>query len=116
MCFVYFVVVVAQGSAQLVVVHVGLVLAQPPELGHLLGLEQLELAVVGRPADEMLVALVEQQLQQELPECDGTLHGGTTPATRAICRGESRLNQISRTTVYCFVRTSFSEQGGLYRS
>lgn len=77
----YFVIVVAQGSAQLVIVHVGLVLAQPPELGHFLGLKQLELAVVGRPADEMFVTLVKQQLQQELPECDGTLHDGMTPET-----------------------------------
>lgn len=75
----YFVIVVAQGSAQLVIVHIGLVLAQPPELGHFLRLEQLELAIVGRPADEMLVTLVEEQLQQELPERDGTLHDGVTP-------------------------------------
>lgn len=80
----YFVIVVAQGSAQLVIVHVGLVLAQPPELGHLLGLEQLELAIVGCPADEILVALVKKQLQQELPECDGALHDGMTPGTQAI--------------------------------
>lgn len=32
----HLVVVVAQGSAQLVVVHVGLVLAQSPQLGHFL--------------------------------------------------------------------------------
>lgn len=70
----YLVVVVAQGSAQFVVVHVGLILAQPPEFGNLLRLEQLELAVVRRPADEMFVTLVQQQLQKELPKCDGALH------------------------------------------
>lgn len=75
----YFVIVVAQGSAQLVIVHIGLVLAQPPELGHFFRLKQLEFAIIGRPADEMLVTLVEQQLQQELPERDGTLHDGVTP-------------------------------------
>ena len=103
----YLVVVVAQGSAQLVIVHVGLVLAQPPQLGHFLWLEQLELAVVGRPADEVLVALVEQKLQQELPECDGALHDGTTPETRAICRGQRRLHEITSTKhiLQCTVKT-----------
>lgn len=37
----------------------------------------------------MFVALVEQQLQQELPECDGALHddgeGTGTPKTQVIC-------------------------------
>src|SRR4029434_7636184 len=71
---VYLVVVVAQRAAELVVVHVGLVLAEPPQLGHLLRPEQLELAVVGGPADQVLVALVQQQLKQELPQGDGALH------------------------------------------
>ena len=79
MCETHLIIVVAQGSAQLIVIHVGLVLAQPPELCYLFGLEQLELAVVGRPADEVLVTLVEQQLQQELPERDGALHDGRRP-------------------------------------
>ena len=70
----HLVVVVAQGAAQLVVVHVGLVLAQPPQLGHLLGAEQLELPVRRRPADELLVALVQKQLQEELPQGDGAVH------------------------------------------
>lgn len=41
----------------------------------------------------MFVALVEQQLQQELPECDGALHddgeGAGTPKTQVICSQES---------------------------
>lgn len=79
----HLIVVVTQGSAQLIIVHVGLVLAQPPKLSHLFGLQQLELAIIGRPADEVLVTLVEQQLQQELPECDRALHDGRRPRDRA---------------------------------
>ena len=78
------VVVVAQRAAELVVVHVGLVLAEPPQLGHLLRPEQLELAVVGGPADQVLVALVQQQLKQELPQGDGALHGYGQTKTIAI--------------------------------
>ena len=70
----HLVIVVAQGSAQLVVVHVGLVLAQPPQLRHFLRFEELELSVRGRPAYQVLVTLVQQQLQQELPQSDGTVH------------------------------------------
>lgn len=70
----YLVVIVSQGSAQLVVVHVCLVLAETPQLGHLFRLEELELAVVGCPADEVLMFLVQQQVQEELPQCDCTLH------------------------------------------
>lgn len=77
----YLVIVVAQGSAQLIIVHVGFVLTQPPELGHLLRFKQFELAIFGRPADQVLVILVKQQLQQELPECDGALHDGMSTET-----------------------------------
>lgn len=70
----YLVVIVSQGSAQLVVVHVRLVLAEAPELGHFFRLEELELAVVGRPADEVLMFLVQQQVQKELPQRDRALH------------------------------------------
>lgn len=71
---IHLVIVVTQGSAQLVVVHVGLVLSQPPQLGHFLRLQELELSVCGRPTYQVLVTLVQQQLQQELPQSDGTVH------------------------------------------
>lgn len=64
----HLVVVVTQGSAQLVVVHAGFVLASTPQLGHLLGLQQLELAVLIGPADELFVSRFQQQLKQELPQ------------------------------------------------
>lgn len=40
------VIVVPQCPAELVVVHVGLVLAQPPESGHLLCIHQLEFPTI----------------------------------------------------------------------
>ena len=64
------VVVVAQGAAQLVVVHVGLALALAPALGHLVGVGHLELAVGSLPGDDAGVVAVGQQLQQELPQLD----------------------------------------------
>lgn len=71
------VVIVSQRSAQLVVVHVGLVLAEAPQLGHFFRLEELELAIVRCPADEVLMFLVQQQVQEELPQRDCTLHTQT---------------------------------------
>lgn len=71
------VVIVAQGARQFVVVHVVLVLAEAPQLGHLLGVDELELALVVGPGDDLLVLLrVHQQLEQELPQSDIGLHLG----------------------------------------
>ena len=64
------VVVVAQGAAQLVVVHVGLGLALTPAARHLVRVHQLELAVGALPRDAARVGRVRQQLQQELPQLD----------------------------------------------
>lgn len=70
----YLVVIVSQSPAQLVVVHVCLVLAEAPQFGHFFSLEEFELAIVRRPADEVLMFLVQQQVQKELPQGDCTLH------------------------------------------
>ena len=61
------VVVVAQGARQLVVVHVRFALLQSPESGDLFGVHQLELALIVRPADDLLVFFVQQKLEQKLP-------------------------------------------------
>lgn len=81
----YLVVIVSQCSAQLVIVHVCLVLAEAPQLGHFFRLEELELAIVRCPADEVLMFLVQQQVQKELPQRDCTLHtwGGGEEAGRS---------------------------------
>lgn len=85
---VYLVVIVSQGSAQLIVIHVRFVFPEPPQLGHFLRLEELELAIVGGPADQMLMLLVQQQLQQELPQRDCTLHtwGGREQSAHELRR------------------------------
>lgn len=70
----YLIIVVAQSSAQFIIIHISFVLPQTPKFGHLLRLKQLELAIIRCPADQVLMALVQQQLQQELPQCNGTLH------------------------------------------
>jgi len=42
----YLVIIVPQGPAELVIIHVGLILAQPPQPGHLLSVHQLELTAI----------------------------------------------------------------------
>ena len=64
------VIVVAQSTAQLVIVHVGLALALTPTLRHLDWVGHLELTVVALPGDDAGIALVRKQLQQELPQLD----------------------------------------------
>ena len=66
------VVVVAQRTAQLVVVHVGFGLPLAPAARHLIRVHQLELAVRALPRDAARVGRVRQQLQQELPQLDLT--------------------------------------------
>lgn len=79
----YLHVVVAQRPAEFIIVHAGLVLADPPEPGHLLCLQQLELAVVGGPADDILVLGLLEQLEEELPQGDGTVHSRELQFTKA---------------------------------
>ena len=64
------VVVVAQRTAQLVVVHVGLALALASAPRHLVWVRELELSVATLPRDAAGVRAVSQQLQQKLPQLD----------------------------------------------
>ena len=52
-----------KGSAQLLVVHVGLVLPGAPELRHDLRVLQLELSLVADPVDDLAVVLLGQQFE-----------------------------------------------------
>ena len=64
------VVVVSEGTAQLVVVHVWFALPLPPAAGDLVGVGQLELAVCTLPGDASAVGTVGEELQEELPQLD----------------------------------------------
>lgn len=79
------VVVVAQGTAQLVIVHVGFALALAPALGHLVWVGHLKLAIRSLPSDDAGVAAVRQELEQKLPQLD---------LTRA-CRAGGNHNHIT---------------------
>lgn len=71
----YLVVVVSQCSAQFVVVHVVFVLAEPPQTCDLFSVQQLELSIFTCPGDQVTLPLVLQQVEQELPQRDGGVHG-----------------------------------------
>ena len=66
------VVVVAEPPAQLLVVHLGLVLALAPPPRHLVRVGKFELPAVPGPADDVLTRSVCQKLKQELPELNRT--------------------------------------------
>lgn len=59
-----------QRSAELVVVHLGFALPDPPQAGHLVGVLDDKLAVVALPRDDIVVLLFPQELQDEMPELD----------------------------------------------
>lgn len=62
-----FVVVIAQSSAQFVVVHVRFTLAFPPPSGHLVRVYQFKLSIGPLPGDACHIGAVRQQLQEKLP-------------------------------------------------
>lgn len=64
----FFVVIVANSPAQLVIVHAGLALANTPQQGDRLGVQQLELPVAAHPRNDVGVLVILEQFQQELPE------------------------------------------------
>lgn len=66
------VIVVAEGTAELVIVHVRLAFSLPPALGHLIWVGHLEFSVRALPGDDGRIVAVRQQLQQELPQLDLT--------------------------------------------
>lgn len=67
-------IIVSEGSAEFVIIHVGLVLANPPKTSHLFCLQKLELSIVRGPADHVLILRLLQELKEELPQGDGTVH------------------------------------------
>lgn len=73
-CVFYLVVVVSEGPAEFVVVHVGLVLAGSPQPGHLLRLQQFELPFFIGPADQLFIAGIQKELEKELPQGDRVVH------------------------------------------
>lgn len=74
----YLIVVVSERAAQFVIVHVVLVLAKPPQACDFLGIDQLELPVFTCPGDQVTLPLVLQEVEQELPQRDGGVHGWRT--------------------------------------
>ena len=79
------VVVVPQAPGQLLVVHLGLVLAQAPPPRHLVRVAQLELPAVAGPGDEGVRLPVRQQLEQELPKLDRAGALVTSKQTWLLC-------------------------------
>lgn len=71
-CYLH--IIVSEGSAEFVIIHVGLVLANPPKTSHLFCLQKLELSIVRGPADHVLILRLLQELKEELPQGDGTVH------------------------------------------
>lgn len=68
------VIVVAQGSAQLVIVHVRLVLPESPQASHLFCINQLKFAIIVSPGDNTCVLVTDKEFQQKLPQRNIRLH------------------------------------------
>ena len=79
---------VPQRPAQLVVVHLGLALACPPQTGHLVGVLDDKLPVVALPGDDVVVLLLPQQLQDEVPQLDLSRAGARLGLVGPVWEGE----------------------------
>ena len=91
------VVVVAQAAAQLLVVHLGFVLAGAPAAGDLLGVDELELPLTTGPRDAVLTVSVREQLKQKLPQLDGAGPWGREGNTLVKLSGHNgRFSQNQR--------------------
>ena len=66
------VVVISETSGEFLVVHLRFVLPDAPPPRHLVRVRHLELPAVSGPGYEGLAGLVREELQQELPQLDGT--------------------------------------------
>ena len=75
------VIIITQTSAQLLVIHLWLVLSRTPATGDLLGVDQFELPLSSGPRNAILTVTVSQQLQQKLPQLDG-------PRARGVSRSD----------------------------
>ena len=67
-----FVIIVAQRSAKLVIVHVGLALPLAPTPCHLIRVCHLEFTISALPGDTAGIGAVRQELQEKLPQLDLT--------------------------------------------
>lgn len=66
-------VVVPQSTAQLLVRHAWLVLTGPPQTRDCIGINDAELVAVSGPLDDGAVVRGEKELEEKLPQLDGTL-------------------------------------------
>lgn len=93
LCYLH--IIVSESTAEFIIVHTGLVLADSPESGHLLCLQQFELPVVGGPTDDILVLRLLEELEKELPQGDSTVHSSKLKFRKAGKRQQIRNSAFS---------------------
>lgn len=62
-----FIIVVSEGPAQLVIIHVGLAFPLTPAPRHLIGVRHFELPIGPLPGDTAGVGTIGEELEEELP-------------------------------------------------
>ena len=71
-----FVVVVAETTAQFLVVHLWLVLTRAPPPGNFFRVDEFELPIASGPRDAILAVAIRQQFEEKLPQLNGSGSGG----------------------------------------
>lgn len=93
-------------SAELVIIHLGLALAGAPQSGHLFRVFDDEFAVIPLPGDDIVVLLLPQQLQDEVPELD--LSGARTRLrlVRPVWEGKPQRSDTKHLSLATLMQSS----------
>ena len=89
------VIIISETPRHLLIVHLWFILALSPSDGHLIRVNHSELPPIASPADDVLTVLVTEQLQQELPQLDGT--SGAEAGTLLSTAGDSSMVTVGGT-------------------
>lgn len=97
------VVVVSQGPAELIIVHLGFTLPGPPEPGHFIWILNYKFTIIPLPGDDIMILLFPEQFQDEVPQLDLPGPGARLGLVSPFWEGEPSVSRCFHS--FCFSQT-----------